>query len=177
MKRRVFIGVGSSVAPDTHVTRALERLDDAAALVAVSTFYRTAALERPGDPPFVNGVVEVADGMPPGDLKALLRGIEQTAGRRRGDDPFAPREIDLDLLLYGDAVSSAPGLRLPHPDVSTRRFVALPLLELAPGLLLPGSGLQLASVAASLPPYPMEPLPELTESLRRRFLVDGRRQG
>jgi 2-amino-4-hydroxy-6-hydroxymethyldihydropteridine diphosphokinase len=171
---RTFVAVGSSVDPEVHVPRALERLADAVGLLGVSTFYRTPALERPSDPPFVNGVVEVRDALPPAELEALLGRIEEAEGRRRSADRFAPRPIDLDLLLHGDAVSSSP--ELPHPDVARRRFVALPLLELAPELVLPGSGARLADLARALPPYPMERIPGLARELERRF-VDGRREG
>lgn len=177
MSARVFVGVGSNVAPERNVARALERLEGSAALVAISTFFATPALERPADPAFVNGVVEVGDALAPEELRALLQRIEEEAGRRRSDDRFAPREIDLDLLLYDDLVSKAPELSLPHHDVTRRRFVAQPLLELAPELVVPGLDLRLAVVAQSLPPYPMEPLLELTQELRRRFLGHRRRQG
>ncbi len=95
----------------------------------------------------------------------MLSGIDREEGRERTADRFAPRPLDLDLLLHGDTVSNAPGLPLPHPDVTGRRFVALPLLELAPDLVLPGSGIALREIAGSLPPFPMEPLPGLTRAL------------
>jgi 2-amino-4-hydroxy-6-hydroxymethyldihydropteridine diphosphokinase len=163
---RVFIGVGSNVEPEVHVPGALARLQEAIGLVRVSTFYSTPALGRPSDPPFVNGVVEVRDRLPPAPLKQVLSRIEEAEGRRRGGDRFAPRPMDLDLLLHGDVVSSAPGLRLPHPDVTHRRFVALPLLELAPDLVLPGSGVRLAAAVERLPIDPMEPIASLTRALQ-----------
>ncbi len=163
---RVFVGVGSNVDPEVHVRRALARLREAVGVLGVSTFYATPALGRPSDPPFVNGVVEVGDRLAPAPLEALLSSIEDAEGRRRSGDRFAPRPIDLDLLLHGDAVSVAPGPQLPHPDVAGRRFVALPLLELAPDLVLPGSGIRLASTVTALPAHPMEPLAELTRELR-----------
>ncbi len=171
---RVFVGVGSNVEPERHVPRALAHLDDAVGLVRVSTFYVTAPLGRPADPPFVNGVVEVRDALAPAPLKALLGRIETAEGRRRGTDRFAPRPVDLDLLLHGDAVSTSPPL--PHPDVTTRRFVAVPLLELAPELTVPGSGARLAALVEALPPWAMEPAGELTDLLRGRF-GDGRGPG
>ncbi len=76
MTARVFVGVGSSVAPEAHVPRALACLDDAVGVLAVSAFYLTPALERPADPPFVNGVVEVRALLAPAPLKALLGRIE-----------------------------------------------------------------------------------------------------
>ncbi len=171
---RIFVGVGSSVEPELHVPRALARLDEDVGVVGVSTFYTTPALDRPADPPFVNGVVEVRDTLAAAPLKAVLDRIESGEGRRRGSDRFAPRPIDLDLLLHGDTVSGAPPL--PHPDVTTRRFVAVPLLELEPALTVPGSGDRLAAIVEALPPYPMVPAPELTRRLRR-MLSHGRGQG
>ncbi len=164
---RVFVGVGSNVEPELHVPRALARLDEAVGLLRVSTFYVTAPLGRPADPPFVNGVVEIRDTLAAAPLKELLARIESDEGRRRGTDRFAPRPVDLDLLLHGDSVSTSPPL--PHPDVTTRRFVAVPLLELAPRLTLPGSGVRLAAIVEALPPWPMEPSARWTSLLRGRF--------
>jgi 2-amino-4-hydroxy-6-hydroxymethyldihydropteridine diphosphokinase len=167
---RVFVGVGSNVEPEAHVPAALARLKEAVGVLGLSTFHRTPALGRPSDPPFVNGVAEVGDALAAVPLKALLGRVEEAEGRRRGGDRFGPRTIDLDLLLHGDAVSTSPDLPLPHPDVLRRRFVALPLLELAPDLALPGSGVRLSSLVEAMPPHPMKPLPELTRALQRRFL-------
>lgn len=164
---RVFVGVGSNVDPALHVPRALARLDEEVGLLRVSTFYVTPPLGHPDDPPFVNGVVELRDTLAAAPLKAVLGRIESAEGRRRGPDRDAPRPVDLDLLLHGDAVSTLPPL--PHPDVGRRRFVAVPLLELAPELALPGSGVRLAAIVEALPPWPMEPVTDLTLELRRRF--------
>jgi len=163
---RVFVSVGSNIDPEENVTRALRLLDEQLGIRAVSTFYRTPALNRPHDPPFVNGVVEVDDRLSPTDLKKVLRNIERTLGRERTTDRYAPRPMDLDLLLHGDDISSSDALALPHPDIRERPFVAIPLLELAPDLVLPGSGMALRSVVDSLPSYSMDPLPELTRRLR-----------
>jgi 2-amino-4-hydroxy-6-hydroxymethyldihydropteridine diphosphokinase len=163
---RVFVAVGSNVDPEESVMRGLRLLDAEVGVRSVSTFYRTPALDRPRDPSFVNGVVEVGDTLGPLQLKTSLQRIEGTLGRRHGGDRYAPRTLDLDLLLHGDQVLSSDGLRLPHPDIRERAFVAIPLLELAPDLVLPDSGIALRSIVESLPPYPMEPIPDLTRRLR-----------
>ena len=163
---RVFVGVGSNVDPEENVARALQLLDSELRVRGVSTFYRTPALERPLDPPFVNGVIEVGDATGPLETRALLKGLEHTLGRTRPDDRYGPRTLDLDLLLHGDQVLSSGAVKLPHPDIGARAFVAIPLLELAPDLILPGSGIPLRSIVDTLPSYPMEPLRVLTRRLR-----------
>ena len=163
---RVFIGVGSNVDAEKNVARGLRVLDAELGVRSVSTFYRTPALDRPQDPPYANGVIEVDDALGPAEAKALLQRIEHALGRERTEDRYAPRPIDLDLLLHGDRVLSSDALTLPHPDIRSRAFVAIPLLELAPDLALPDSGVALRSIVDSLPPYPMEPLRDLTRRLR-----------
>jgi len=163
---RVFVAVGSNVDPEGNVTRGLRLLDAEVGVRSVSTFYRTPALDRPEDPPFANGVIEVGDTLGPFELKTVLRRVERTLGRERTADRYAPRSLDLDLLLHGDRVVSTDSLVLPHPDILARAFVAIPLLELEPDLILPDSGTPLRSVVDSLPPYPMEPIRDLTRRLR-----------
>ncbi len=166
---RVFVGVGSNVEPNANVKSALLTLDRAVGVRALSTFYRTPALDRPNDPPFVNGVIEVRNALGPLQLKQLLRRTEQDLGRRRGSDRYAPRTIDLDLLIYGDLVCNSDELRLPDPAILERPFVAIPLLEVAPDLIVPGSDATLRSVVTSISPYPMKQLPDLTRELRKEL--------
>ena len=163
---RVFVSVGSNVGPEMNVMRGLRLLDAEVGVRRVSTFYRTPALNRPQDPPFLNGVVEVGDALGPLELKTSLHRIERTCGRERGLDRDAPRTLDLDLLLHGDRVLSSDEVMLPHPDIRDRAFVAIPLLELAPDLILPDSGVTLRSIVDLLPSSPMEPLHDLTGRLR-----------
>ena len=163
---RVFVSVGSNVDPETNVGRAIRLLQPELGVRAISTFYRTPALKRSADPPFVNGVVEVSDALGPLEVKKRLRQIEQSLGRERTADRFAPRTVDLDLIIYGDEVTSWGELTLPHPDIMERPFVAIPLLELAADLVLPDSRKPLRSLVSSMAPSPMQPLGELTRQLR-----------
>jgi 2-amino-4-hydroxy-6-hydroxymethyldihydropteridine diphosphokinase len=129
-------------------------------VVAASTFYRTESIP-PGAPAFVDGVVAIETARSPVALKReVLRDVEARLGRVRTADENAPRTIDCDLLLHGDAAA-------PSPDIETRAFIATALLELAPDLVLPGSGRRLVDVVASMARHPMAPLPELTERIRR----------
>ncbi len=145
---RAFVGAGSSIAPERHLAEALERLMRRVRVVAVSHVYRTPPVGRPGQGDFLNAVFEIETRLPPRRLKRdVLGGIERELGRVRTGDPYGPRTIDLDLLLYGDRVADASGLKLPHGDLR-RPFVAAAVLELAPELRLPGSGRALTDVLA-----------------------------
>lgn len=103
-----------------------------------SALYRTSPVDAEG-PDFVNAVVALDTTLDPGVLLERLQAIETAAGRTR---PYrhAPRVLDLDLLAYGQARVTTPGLTLPHPRLHQRAFVLRPLLELAPDLSLPGLG-------------------------------------
>jgi 2-amino-4-hydroxy-6-hydroxymethyldihydropteridine diphosphokinase len=169
---RAFIGVGSNIAPQENIREALRRLAQSVLIVSISTFYREPAIGRPDDPDFHNGVVEIDTDLAPITLKGkVLRGIEASLGRSRSLDKFASRTIDLDLLLYDDLVVSSAELTLPHPDILKRAFVAVPLYEIAPTLVLPGSGVPIRQVAAQLPTKPMQPLAEYTRLLQQEFQI------
>ena len=164
---RAFIGVGSNINPEDNVRRALRLLARRVRLVAASTVYRTAAIGRPEQPPFYNCVVEIETAIPPVELKRqVLRGIEAELGRMRADDRYAPRTIDLDLIMYDDLVSRGDPV-LPDPDIERRPFLAAGIAELAPDLMLPGSGRPIAEIAAALPAPALHVLPEFTNLLRR----------
>jgi len=167
MEARVFIGVGSNIEPETQVPRALEALARELELVATSTFYWSAPEGRPEQPPFLNGVWEARSDREPRELKfEVLRGVERALGRRRSADRYAARCIDLDLLLQGDRVVDEPDLVLPDPEIATRAFLHVPLLELAPEL------------AARFGPAPdaaaLEAHPSLTRELRELLAAHAR---
>jgi 2-amino-4-hydroxy-6-hydroxymethyldihydropteridine diphosphokinase len=204
-----FLAVGSNVEPALNVPAALELLAETPGvrLTGISTFYRTAALPGPelsageearptiprselrpaetagaghrADPDFLNGVLEIRTTLSLNKLNDLLQKVEEKLGRVRTADRYAPRTMDLDLLLYapGSGVEDAhswlpvqPGGARGHPDVRTRSFVALPLLELAPDLLLPPDGTSLRTVAEGFRGSCGAPEARFTEALRSRFL-------
>ena len=167
-----YIGVGSSIDPETNIQKALRLMRKCAPIQAVSTFYRSAAIDRPSDPAFVNGVVRIATVLGPVELKRrVLTRIEDDLGRVRGEDKYAPRTIDLDILLYENLALVRDDLRIPDPGIHERPFLAMPLCELDPKLILPDTGESIRRIAARLRDLSMEPLPELTEKLRREVLV------
>jgi dihydroneopterin aldolase/2-amino-4-hydroxy-6-hydroxymethyldihydropteridine diphosphokinase len=170
---RAFIAIGSNIDPAANVRLAIGRLGQKVRLVGVSTVYRTEALSRPGaqagplQPPYYNCVVEIETFVPPLELKqGILRPIEDSLGRLRSEDKFAPRTIDLDLIVYGDLEMDEGGLKLPDPEIMERPFLAIPLYELAPGLEL-GSNRSIASIASGLPQGGMQPLKEYTRQLQQ----------
>ena len=165
-----YIAAGSNIEPRRNLAAAMDALRHEIDLTAVSTVYRTPAIDRPEDPDFLNCVFAAETAIGPRELKLdVLRGIEDSLGRQRGTDKYAPRRIDLDLILYGNAVIDEPDLKIPHPDIS-RWFVRVPLLELAGELELPTSGRKLSDLAGlDLEPRGAQPLAQFTESLRRRL--------
>jgi 2-amino-4-hydroxy-6-hydroxymethyldihydropteridine diphosphokinase len=145
-----YIGIGANLgdAPATvaAAVAALGQLPDCRGLQS-SSIYRTAPVDATG-PDFFNAVAVLATTLSPEALLTALQAVEQAFGRQR---PYhhAPRTLDLDLLLYGDAVCATPRLTLPHPRLHLRAFVLQPLLEIAPDLAAPGLGALAAWLPAS----------------------------
>jgi 2-amino-4-hydroxy-6-hydroxymethyldihydropteridine diphosphokinase len=137
-----YIGIGSNVDPGSHLPSGIERLATRLTLLQISPVYRSAALNLPDAPDFLNAVVSVTTEMPLTSLKAWLREVEAAEGRIRGPDRFAPRTLDLDILLWGETVIDA--------DITIRPFIAVPLFDLQPDLVLPGGGPALKLVVAAL---------------------------
>ncbi len=160
--RPAFIGLGSNIAPGSHLAPAVERLRTLGTLLAVSQLYRNPAVGPRPQPDFVNGAVLLRTRLDIAGLRAGLRAIEAALGRVRGADRFAPRCIDLDLCLLGDARVRGPGWRLPDPDIERRAHLAVCLAELAPDFVHPDSGRRLARIAAALwPGARLQPCPAL----------------
>jgi dihydroneopterin aldolase/2-amino-4-hydroxy-6-hydroxymethyldihydropteridine diphosphokinase len=175
---KAFLSVGSNIDPAENVRRALELLGGHADIMGISTVYLTAAENRPEQPSYYNCVIEVETQAPPLEFKySVLRTIEEAIGRRRTEDKSAARTIDLDLILYDDLIMETETLTIPDPQISRRAFVALPLHELSPDLRLPGSGVSIAEIAASLPQGEMTPLKQYTEILRKEICQHERREG
>jgi 2-amino-4-hydroxy-6-hydroxymethyldihydropteridine diphosphokinase len=171
---RAFIAVGSNIEPARNVREALRRLALDEVIAGISTVYRTPAEGRPGQPKYYNCVVEIETATAPRDLKfRVLRRIEKELGRERTADKDAPRTIDLDLIWYGEVVMKAAHLVLPDPQIARRPFLAVPLCQLAPGLVIPGCSLRVCDAAAGLPRGGMEPLVAYSKSLRKKWLRAG----
>ena len=137
-----YVGIGSNQGnARAHVVSAfdeLARLPDTY-VAARSALYRSAPVDAPGQPDYVNAVAALDTELSAAQLLDALQGIEQRHGRER-PYPNAPRTLDLDLLTYGDTVLTSPMLTLPHPRMHQRAFVLRPLLELDPRFEVPGRG-------------------------------------
>lgn len=166
----VYVGIGSNIDAERNIASALEHLGRRVTLCAVSTFYRCPALERPNHPPFINGVALIRTALGPVELKSrVLRGIEQDLGRVRTEDAYGPRCIDLDILLYDDAIIHKTGVDIPDGQILERVFLAAPLLELAPDLVLPGCGLPLAEAPCLKEAGALTPLAGFTNALKGKL--------
>lgn len=131
---QAFIGLGANLGDaQAAVLSALAALAalPGTRLQGRSSLYRSAPVQAQG-PDFINAVAELATTLAPLALLDQLQALEQAAGRER---PYrnAPRTLDLDLLLYGDARIELPRLSVPHPRLAERAFVLAPLAEIAPG--------------------------------------------
>jgi 2-amino-4-hydroxy-6-hydroxymethyldihydropteridine diphosphokinase len=162
-----FIAVGSNIEPERHVVAALRELLGREPVVGCSTFYATAPLDRPDQGWFANGVWKVATRRQADELKrSVLTEIERQLGRVRTADPHAARTVDLDLIIYGTQVIERDGLVIPDPDIRRRAFIAVPLLELAPELVLPDTGEALASLPVAQRHTGLQVLDQLTHQLK-----------
>ena len=141
---RAFVGLGSNLGDrEATILRALGRLQEEPEIdvVRVSGLRETDPVGYVDQPPFLNGVAELATELPARELLTRLLAIERELGRTRGDGPpLGPRTIDLDLLLYGEDTIAEAGLQVPHPRLHERRFALEPLAEVGPGVVIPGHG-------------------------------------
>jgi 2-amino-4-hydroxy-6-hydroxymethyldihydropteridine diphosphokinase len=147
---RVFVALGSNLGDrPANLTEAVKRIRtlDGTEVLAVAPVLETPAMLPPEDPTpqpdYLNTVAELTTTLEPLPLLRALKQLETELGRVV-TTRWAPRVIDLDLVLYGERVVTMEELTLPHPGLPSRRFVLEPLLRLAPLLVHPGSGVPLA---------------------------------
>lgn len=154
MFHRVFIGIGSNLG--NRLKQYRRALDLIAALphsriVKQSSLYES---EPIGDAKnwYVNGVIEIETDLNPEQLLRRLQKIELEMGRKRtaGTKKWSSRKIDLDILLFDSQTIDSRSLKIPHPEMHTRRFVLLPLAELAPHLTHPRFGATIVELLSSL---------------------------
>lgn len=124
--------------------------------VALSSWYRTAAIPASNQPDYCNGMIRLEGNAAPEALLSVLQGIEARFGRQRGA-PNAARTLDLDIIDINGILRTEPDPVLPHPRAHLRAFVLRPLLDVAANWRHPALGLGIATLLADLPPQPIEP--------------------
>ena len=136
----VYLGLGSNMGNrQTNLDSALEFLSQRLQLRKVSSLYDTEPVGNTEQPRFLNMVCQVNTRLAPEELLTLAKGIELKLGRVSGKSN-APRPIDIDILFYGDQVVNTKKLVIPHPRITERAFVLVPLDEIAPDFVHPVSG-------------------------------------
>ena len=142
LKHRAWIALGSNLgsrAESLELALAALRNETALSIERVSNWIETLPVGGPADQPrYLNGAAELRTSLSARDLLSLLLRIERDLGRDRSSpERNMPRRIDLDILLYDDAIINEPDLIVPHPRMHEREFVLLPLAEIAPDVIHP----------------------------------------
>ena len=138
MKKTVYLSLGSNLGDRAgNLRKAVHRLSELGAVTAASSLYETEPVEvERRQPWFLNCVVAIETGLMPKQFLSRTLAIEQELGRRRIESK-SPRTLDIDIVLFGNAIVDSPGLTIPHPAMDHRRFVLEPLVEIAPDVRHP----------------------------------------
>lgn len=135
----VYVAAGSNVEPEIYLERAIRQLAAAYGPLTLSPAYRNQAVGFSGDD-FINLVVGFRTEDEVADVRQQLQKIEAACDRPPDAPKWAPRTMDLDILLFGNLVSDAPGLKIPRPDLLKRPYMLRPIADIAPDVRHPISG-------------------------------------
>ena len=151
-KQRIFLSLGSNLGDrESNLEKALSSLSPHVNVVNQSSIYETEPWGFLDQPNFLNQVLEGETNLSPLELIDYVKGIEKEIGRKPGRR-FGPRLVDIDILFYGDQIISKDGLSIPHKRMTERAFVLIPLNEIAPDLLIPGSSQTIKDLVSGLDP-------------------------
>ena len=134
-----YIGIGSNLGtPGKNCIEAIEKISNTKdiKIISRSSFYQTEPIGEVQQDWFVNSAIKIKTNLSPTHLLSALLNIESVMGRTR-EEKWGPRLIDLDLLFYGNLILGKKGLTLPHPEIQKRKFVLIPMSEIAENLVHP----------------------------------------
>jgi GTP cyclohydrolase IA len=173
---RAVVSIGSNVDPDSNVPAAIARLRGAqfVDVLAVSPTYRTPAVGPPGQPEFHNAAVLVATDLDPAGLRHELRAVEGALGRVRTGDRFAPRTIDLDIVLFEGFEGSVDGSIIPDPDLERYPHLAVPAADVAPEWECGRGRRMLKEVAAGFSREDIHPVMLMDTNGQARYATEQR---
>ncbi|MCA9043719.1 MAG: 2-amino-4-hydroxy-6-hydroxymethyldihydropteridine diphosphokinase [Planctomycetaceae bacterium] len=147
--RPAFIALGSNIAPEENLPRAVELLSEQFGPLACSSVWQSAPVGDTNQPDFCNAAVLVETTLSPLEIRTQLRSVEDQLGRVRDPNNVnAARTIDLDLVLLGDVIFDEPPVLLPDPDIPHRPFLIIPLAEIGADFMHPVLQCTLAELAA-----------------------------
>ncbi|MBX8635931.1 MAG: 2-amino-4-hydroxy-6-hydroxymethyldihydropteridine diphosphokinase [Thermoplasmata archaeon] len=166
----VYLSLGSNLEPEKNIRLALGELFRNPGVIGLSTVYRTSPIKSVEQPDFYNCVARCETSVGPHELKfTILREIEARLGRKRVANRYAPRTIDIDLIIYGEECFDERGLHIPDPDIRHRPFLAFCLQELNDRLSVPCAHLNIWEITTTISRKGMKPLDRYTTELREEF--------
>jgi len=152
MSELAYLSLGSNIGDrEDHLNRAITDLSSLGTVKNISSFYETDPVEFVEQPVFLNCAVALQTDLSPMELIRQILNIERSLGRQRIQKK-GPRSIDIDILLFGDRVINSADLTIPHPAMAQRRFVLLPLTEIAPDACHPVLNKSVRELLEELPP-------------------------
>ena len=134
-----YIGIGSNLGtPEKNCTKAIEKISNTKdiKIISKSSFYQTEPIGGVQQGWFINSAIGIETDLSPENLLSVLLNLELAMGRIRKEQ-WGPRLIDLDLLFYGNLVLENKSLTLPHPEIQNRKFILIPMSEIAENLIHP----------------------------------------
>ena len=147
---QIYLGLGSNIGDRYYnLEWALRALSQKMGMGQVSSVYDTAPMGNTAQPRFLNLVCEATTSLPPLEFLAFIKEIETDMGRKPGP-PNSPRPIDIDILFYDNQIISTPELIIPHPRLTERAFMLVPLAEITPDFIHPVVGKKIRQILKAL---------------------------